>query len=259
MMNCTEIMEYINKASTDIFTCNIEGDYLRINTPFYYPDGDLIELFIQKNGENIILSDLSETYRFLNTYAIDISNSHKRTEILDSVTNNYNIRLNNGTLYAIVKNPKMLLQAIMNLSQAVIRVTDIIYTIRRGATDSFKEEVSDMLEVNNVNFEVDYPVKTPVTESNYTFDFAIETANKIRLMNLATTSRPDIKPSIDKLIKTWFDIQNHLLEEYPIENRITLLNDVSYEWKENDYLLLKELSEVYKWTEREKLVSLLTA
>lgn len=255
MINCSEIKEYISKSASSLFNCELENDVLKISTPFNYPDGDDIELYIETYNDSIILSDLSETYRYLLTYSMEISNSKKRKSTIENIVQTHNIRFKNGTFYVIIKNTENLLEALINLSQAVIRVSDLVYNLRVNSIGYFREEVVDLLEANNIEYETNYIIKTPTTESNYTFDFAVESKRGIiNLMNLATTNKNGKKPPIDTFVKTWLDVGLHMSEDYPKQNRITLLDDISYEWKPNDYVLLTNLSEVYKWSNKESLI-----
>src|SRR5690625_3618558 len=117
MMNCSRVMEYINNAAPSLFECEIEKEILKISTPFNYPDGDEIELYIEYKNDYLILSDLSETYRYLFTYSMDINNSNRRKSIINNIVETHNIKFNNGTFFAIIKNYHHLLEAIINLSQ----------------------------------------------------------------------------------------------------------------------------------------------
>lgn len=255
MATYTEIMEYINRSASSLFECEMENDILKISTPFCYPDGDEIELFIQMDEKTIFLSDLSETYRYLNSYAMNIANSNKRTKIIKSVVDTYNIRFSNGVFFALIKNKLNILEAVINLSQAIIRVSDLIYTLRESFVGVFREEVMDLLDNKGINYEVNYPVRSEGLSSNYTFDFAIESDKGIRLMNLLSSTKEGRKPIIDSHVKTWLDIDTNMPETFPRQSRITLLDDYSYVWKFRDFQLLTRFSDVYKWTEREKLIS----
>lgn len=46
------------------------GDFLKLSTPFLYPDGDFIDIYLVKTPAGTYLTDLGETTAYLNTYEI---------------------------------------------------------------------------------------------------------------------------------------------------------------------------------------------
>jgi hypothetical protein len=44
---CEEIASTIG----ELFSCSSVGEYTRIRTPYLYPDGDVVDLFLKTNGE----------------------------------------------------------------------------------------------------------------------------------------------------------------------------------------------------------------
>jgi hypothetical protein len=48
-----------------LFTCTPMSEYIRIETPFLYPDGDIIDVFSQERDDHRLLTDLGETQRWL--------------------------------------------------------------------------------------------------------------------------------------------------------------------------------------------------
>ena len=47
------------------FTCSEQGEYLRVWTPYRYPDGDYIDLFCKVERGELTVSDLAETTAWL--------------------------------------------------------------------------------------------------------------------------------------------------------------------------------------------------
>jgi hypothetical protein len=47
------------------FTCKPIGYHVRIRTSYTYPDGDYIDVFVKQCNDDIVISDLGETMRWL--------------------------------------------------------------------------------------------------------------------------------------------------------------------------------------------------
>ncbi|MGH7928243.1 MAG: DUF1828 domain-containing protein, partial [Candidatus Binatia bacterium] len=58
---CKQIEEKIG----ELFTCSEVNGYVRIRTPYLYPDGDVIDLFFSEKNGSYTLTDLGETLGWL--------------------------------------------------------------------------------------------------------------------------------------------------------------------------------------------------
>jgi len=95
-----------------LFLISQHGEFVRIRTPFLYPDGDVIDVFAKENSEDIFqwtLTDLGET---IGKYA--------RPNILD-ICLVHGVTLHNGQL-TIRGNQETLSRCIMSLGQAMMLV-----------------------------------------------------------------------------------------------------------------------------------------
>lgn len=252
MLNCTVIKEYIKQSVSELFSCHIEDGILTISTPFHYPDGDVIEVFIEDRKDYMLLSDMGETSRFLGTYLFDYSSTKKRKQIIVDVVRSNNLLFEKGTIYAIIKNPRNIVDAIFNMSQAIIRISDLLYTVKSHSSAAFEEEFRTFLEDNNYSYVEDYIVDA--TSQQYTFDFAIKKNDRVGLVKLLNPpKKPNQKPNISKTVHTWFDIDTSLRTEFPQANRVTVLDDSFYNWSKKDYSLLEKLSMVNFWSNKDRI------
>lgn len=253
MLNCTEIREYINNSVSSLFNCTHHGSFLSISTPFSYPDGDDIELFLENRTDYLLLTDMGETLRYLDTYLLDITSTNKRKMIINDVVKSNNLLFNKGIIYAIVKNENRILDAIFNMSQAIIRISDVLYTMKGQSLAAFEEEFKSFLDEQKFNYEEDFIVETATHQ--YTFDFAVENQNNIGLVKLLNApKKPSQKPNISKMVQTWFDISTSDPIKYPVNNRITVLDDSVYPWRHNDYHLIEKLSIVNLWSKKDSII-----
>lgn len=255
MLSCTEIREYINNSVSSLFKCNqTTGNFLSITTPFSYPDGDEIELFIEFRNNYFILSDMGETLRYLDTYLLEVTSTQKRRGIVNDLIKSNNLLFDKGKVYAVIKNSENILDAIFNMSQAIIRLSDLLFTMKGQSLAAFEEEFKAYLEDNHFVYEEDYSVETSTHQ--YTFDFAIEKQNGVGLIKLMNApKKPSQKPNISRIVQTWFDISTSFPDKYPIYNRITILDDTMYYWNTADYKLIEKLSVVNQWSQKDRILS----
>lgn len=251
-MTVMEIKEFIKQSFTNIFELSENNGFLVLTTPFFYPDGDEIDLYIQFKDDHLLLSDMGETLRYLDTYLFDVFSTKKRKDIVNDIVKANNIRLSKGILYAVIKNPQNILNATLNICQAITRISDLLYTARGQSFAAFEEEVKSFLDDKELNYEEDYRVETSI--STYTFEFAIETEKGIKLLKLVNAPKKKTNPPIDRIVRIWFDISTELNEVYPKSSRITLLNDISYNWIPSHYAVIEKLSYVNKWTQKDRLL-----
>ena len=73
-------------------------DWFLINTPFVGAFNDTIEIYAQKNGSQLILSDNGETMSNLELQGLHIQGSKNRRNLLDAILLNYGIRSINDEL-----------------------------------------------------------------------------------------------------------------------------------------------------------------
>ena len=69
----------------------ISTDWFLINTPFVGAFNDTIEIYAQKNGNQLVLSDNGETMSNLELQGLQIQGSKKRRNILDTILLNYGV------------------------------------------------------------------------------------------------------------------------------------------------------------------------
>ncbi len=134
--------ELITKKLGNLFTYSPSNQYIRIRTPFLYPDGDVIDLFYKEDGEYVVLTDLGETLGWLRMQTTDQQKSSKQRQLINDICMNLNVQLYRGMLMMRLKRSEDLAQAVMRLSQAALRVSDLWF-IFRSQVDEPVDEIDD--------------------------------------------------------------------------------------------------------------------
>jgi hypothetical protein len=251
-MNCSMISEFLDSPFSTLFKCKKINEYLSISTPFFYPDGDVLEVFLNERSGKIVLSDIGETLRFLSSYDLEVKNSTKRQRIIDNVTQLSNVKFFRGVFYKPISTIDEIPGAIFDLSQCIIRTCDLLYTIKGSSRAAFVEEVKDFLDFKKFKFEENFTVETD-SANTYQIDLAVETGNHLRLVELMNPpAQYTHRPKTDHIVKMWADIES--FSDYDKSDRITLLDDSNYSWRKSDTMLIEKFSIITTWSNKDELI-----
>src|ERR1051325_4107345 len=98
---CEQIAQQIG----ELFTCTVVNDYVRIRTPYLYPDGDLIDIFFSEKNGQLALTDLGETLRWLKMQTVAQRKSVRQKQLIEDVCLNHGIELFRGMLTTRIEKP----------------------------------------------------------------------------------------------------------------------------------------------------------
>lgn len=189
---------------------DLTTDWFLINTPFIGAFNDTIEIYAQKNGSQLKLSDNGETISNLEIQGLQIQGSKRRKSLLDSILINYGVKIDNDEL-VIETNIDKFSQSKHNFLSAIIEINDLYVLSNHNVASIFKEDVRNYLDSQNIIFTPDF-ISKGSTGLEFNFDFqiaqrdkeiVIKSFNTINKSNLPTFlfSWDDIKPVREKITK----------------------------------------------------------
>lgn len=189
---------------------DLTTDWFLINTPFIGAFNDTIEIYAQKNGSQLKLSDNGETISNLEIQGLQIQGSKRRKSLLDSILINYGVKIDNDEL-VIETNIDKFSQSKHNFISAIIEINDLYVLSNHNVASIFKEDVRNYLDSQNIIFTPDF-ISKGSTGLEFNFDFqiaqrekeiVIKSFNTINKSNLPTFlfSWDDIKPVREKITK----------------------------------------------------------
>ena len=123
--------EIITETFGSLFHCEPVNGYIRIRTPFMYPDGDSIDLYLRENGEALTLTDLGEALHWLWTHQVGDRRTKRQEQLVQEVATRAGVELFRDMLVIRLRDPQEMAQAVTALSQAVLRVADVWFTLIR--------------------------------------------------------------------------------------------------------------------------------
>lgn len=249
MVDCKEIVDQYVTSLKDGFHCVHTEKRLRVVTPYLYPDNDFIEFFIEDLGiGHVKITDLGEVFRHLHSQGFDVNASTKRKFLAETIASRVNIDILRGRLVRETE-IKEIAGAIFDMITALKGVADLIYTSRTYEPATFFEEVKDFLEDEQVKYESKIKVRG-VSEKSYTVDFRVRNGSVSYLHTLSPKNSFGIKGKVDAVVRMWVDVNEKT-------KKVSLLNDVDFQWKEPDVSILERLSRVVFWSRRDELVGIL--
>lgn len=252
--------EYIAQKIGELFTCSRVNQYIRIRTPYLYPDGDVIDLFLKEGGKETwaTLTDLSETLRWLRMQTISQRKSLKQRQLIEDICLNHGIELYRGMLIVRVKSPDDLAVAVTRLAQAALRVADLWFTFRIRTVESITDEVEDFLRERQILFE---PGERIPGRSGriWTVDFHTRHPNRSALVYvLSTGSRAVARKATEHVLAAWYDLSHLRVRSDPIRF-VSLFDDTLDVWAPEDFRLVEDLSEVSYWSRPDEFAEKLVA
>lgn len=246
-MKCEDIIRAIRELNK-YFTCEEFENFILVDTPFEYPDGDPIQLyFFRDSNGKIVLSDFGETLSYLLINRFDPFSSKRREKVLNQILRSVNIKLKNGELR--IENPTDVAASIIKLTEACLRVSDLIFSHRMRGAPAFKEQVSSFLLENNVRFTEDF-YEEGSTGSKYRIDFYLYVEPPSLLQTLSSRSEGYADILVSKTFTMWYDLK----EKDGQYRYLTLIDDTRDVWKPTKLELLKRVSNVYYWSKKEELL-----
>ncbi len=250
--------ELIAQQMSALFVCSPHDGYTRVRTPYLYPDGDVIDLFVKEVGGRLTVTDLGETLRWFRMQTTSLRRSPKQQQVIEDVCMNHGIELFRGTLVLRVSSPTELSGAIARMSQAALRVSDLWFSLRNRAVQSVTDEVAEFLTEREIKF--DRAEKLPGRSGRiWTIDFHTWTPGRGALVSvLSTGSRATAKILVERAVATWYDLSHLKASAEPL-TFISLFDDTIDVWSNEDLNLASSLSEASLWSNPDEFERLLKA
>jgi len=249
-MTCLQEIEKALMSLPKEFECEkLDERTWIVTTPFKYPDGDLIQLFVIKIDSTFEVTDFAETMRLFETLDFDLLGSKRRRKIVDEILKMFKVYLINNEI-KVKASAEELTQAILRISQAIFRISDLYFSQCVGVVTTFKDEVEEVFKEADIRYEKNYSVFGR-SGQEYRVDFYIDLKKPHLIEAISTYSKTYAERLIDKVVRMWYDIRRADGRfEY-----VTIVDDRSEVWTDKHFDLLEDLSEVYIWSKIDDYIS----
>jgi hypothetical protein len=232
---CQQIADTIGQ----LYTCSEVNGFVRIRTPYLYPDGDVIDLFFKPETQT--LTDLGETLRWLDLQTFRQSLAKKQEWFLQDIQVTYGIELYDGMLLVRVQNN--LAEAITRLAQGAIATSNLWLLNRTRLASTVNDDVAELLEEHHISYERDIKL-VGRSARPWFIDFQTRHAQRSTLIKvLSTGNRSAANNKVNNTVAAWVDLNQLQLTTEPLRF-ISLFDDNLDVWSSSHLSQLAEFSEI---------------
>jgi hypothetical protein len=244
------LQETIRQGLGGLFNAAEHRGFTRIRTPFWYPDGGVVDVFAKENGDLVTITDLGEALGWLRMQSLSGRRTPKQQKLVQDVCLTQGVELFKGQL--ILRSERAnLASAVVRLAHAAVRVADIWFTTRTRSVESVTDEVSDLLQEREIAFERSIKLAGR-SGRDWTVDFQARTlAQSSLVFVLATGSRASAKRITEHVFTGWHDLSFMKVGQQPLQF-ISLFDDTNDVWADEDFKLVESVSEICRWSQPEE-------
>ena len=136
-----ELFRRISGSVPGLFACSpAPFGRVRVKTPMLYPDGGIVDVFVEKRGATWRLTDLGEALGWLGLQSVSDRRSPEQDEMIEEVCRAFRVTLRGGELELPVAALDDLGDTVLLLAQAVARVADASFLERPGRRGHSRSE-----------------------------------------------------------------------------------------------------------------------
>ncbi|MCE6988489.1 DUF1828 domain-containing protein [Dyadobacter sp. CY323] len=187
-------------------------EWVSIQTPFIGLFNDTIEMYAQKKGKKILLSDNGDTFHNLELVGASINRVGERRNIAERILLNYGIQLNNDELVTETTEQNFA-QKKHNFLSAIMELNDLYVLSKPNVASIFKDDVRIYLDEQNIIYTPDF-ISKGSTGLEFMFDFQIAGKNSEIVIKSFNTIN---KQTLSSFLFSWDDIK-------PIREKVSKKN-----------------------------------
>lgn len=246
-VNCKNLTEYVSTFSL-VQDCDIvKNGAIRITTPFTYPNGSFIDVFLKPNNDlysSYTLSDYGQTAQYLYEMGFNLTATRKRLQTIDDVCRTLGTKYKSGFFEIEFGDDNLnnLSNFIVNLSQTCIRIADLSFTQRLQTYATFDDDIEEFIEVSGLEYEVSPDNLIGVYEKPVKVDFRVLGNNsKSLIQTWSTRNSYQSHLASNEIYVRWLALNNYL-SSYQF---ITVYDDNENSLRDDDFSRLYETSTVF--------------
>ena len=126
-MNYSNLRRLLRSGLSGLFDCSPTGrGAARVRTPFVYPDGDIVNVFVESNGHGYCVTDCGETLGWLQLQGLSDALTPDQQYLINDVCTTLGVGFSCGEMSANSSDEASLIDAVHRVGQASVRVCDVV-------------------------------------------------------------------------------------------------------------------------------------
>lgn len=218
--------DFINK-NTNISKLDNDNYETEIITPYVDTTGEAIAFTVRNEGDFYTITDDGFAIWELEQLGVDVSRKSKRKELLESILefNSFNLNDSNEIIKTVTKND--IGQAIHDMTQLQINVSDLSYLSKGNVAQQFLQDVNNYFfnHEDYYNFFPEFNI-TGRSTYNHRFNFVFMSKGKSKLTRV---HRFIDKQKVDSILTSWLDTIEYRNKYYRNKEELyVILSDEGY-------------------------------
>ena len=247
-MNSEELCSSVGRSLPALFECTpAPRQGVRVRTPLMYPDGGMVDVFVVERDGRFHITDFGEALGWLRMQSVSARRSAKQTRMVEDTCQTLGVELHRGQLTLRSGAVDVVGEGVLRLAQAVVRISDLWFTLRSRAVETVADEVADWLLEREMSF--DRAVNCHGRSGrNWTVDYRTHANDRTSLVFLLSTgSRGAARRIAEHVLAGCVDL-SHLKVSQPHLAFVSLFDDTEDVWREEDFSLMEQQSLVARWS-----------
>ncbi|MCI3029504.1 DUF1828 domain-containing protein [Desemzia sp. C1] len=193
---------------------DVNNNTIEVQTPFLDNFGDNISLIVIKDGSNFKITDEGYTIWNLKSNGIDLmKNTTLRNQLMHSIIDFDSANLSTNNEIIKVSDEKNLSQSIHEMTQTLLRLSDLSFTHSSRIKTIFYQEVLEYFSENKsqYNYFPNFYI-TGKSQLKHKIDYLF--FNKDRERKLVKVQNSLNKNSVDSVLISWLDTSSYRAVNY---------------------------------------------
>lgn len=221
----------------------VSNGMIRMATPFTYPNGSHIDLFISPHMDaagRLEMTDLGLTLDYLADLGIRPQSTAKRKQVVRDICQGLGVDMHGGALRAFLSHQDLnaIPSTMIRLGQACLRVAEMQWSQRFRTASVFQDDIEEAIEGLGLEYEAN-PVLKGLGDIEVTMNFLITGAHqRSAVRTLSTANQVAAHGMANEALRSFFAIRDshHDLQ------RVTIYDTTQNVFRSDDLQLLGNLS-----------------
>ena len=259
-MTPADLCSIIRDGASDLYECEpAPKEGIRVRTPMLLPDGDMVDVFVLERDGGYVVTDFGDTLGWLWMQSGRSRLAKKQRAMVDDACFNLGVEIIDGQLAIRGVERKHVADAVLRLSQAAMRVADVSFVFPTFHVAPMRLAAIDPVEATAYEVETWLKQQRLSVERNvkrrggsgraWKADYEVSAGARTSLVFLlAAESRRTARRRTERVLSGCLDLRK---SEFSF-SLVSLFDDTRDVWKEEDFLLFKEVSQVARWSCRDE-------